>query len=87
MSKNNIYTPKRTRWGSLTDFRTWLTKETRESVISFNGHELITATTKYTLQFGELVCEPAPRTKPVRETAVKRGAIKMIKSARHAASA
>lgn len=87
MSPSEIFVPKRLKWGSLTDFRSWLEKETQESVVSFNGYELVTATTKYTLQFGELVCEAAPRIKPVRKTVEKRGGKKMIKSARHATSA
>jgi hypothetical protein len=86
MSRSELYVPKRTKWGSLTDFKSWLQKETKESVVSFNGHELITVTTKYTLQFGELIWEPAPRAKPVRKTAAKSKSAEKIKSRKRATS-
>jgi hypothetical protein len=82
-----MFVPKRTKWGSLTDLRAWLQKETQESVVSFNGHELVTATTRYTLTLGELCCEPAPRARRVTASSkLKRSPVKKIKSARYAAT-
>ena len=87
MSASEIFVPKRIKWGSLTDFQSWLQKETQESVVSFNGHELVTATTRYTLVFGELCCEPAPKARRVAAASKsKRSPMKKIKSARYAAT-
>jgi hypothetical protein len=87
MSASEMFVPKRTKWGSLTDFRSWLQKETQESVVSFNGIELVTSTTRYTLSLGELCCEPAPKAQRVAAPSKpKRSTVKKIKSARYAAT-
>lgn len=42
------------RWASLSQLKAHLEKESREKVLAFNGHELITNEYQYTLAHGEL---------------------------------
>jgi hypothetical protein len=90
MSQNKIFIPKRAKWASLTDLRNWLIRDTQEQVVSFNGHELVTTTTKYTMSLGEVCCEPAPRpARAARRQEPQRRAVtakKKIRSARYADS-
>ena len=44
----------KTKWDSLSDFKNFLEKETKEEIISFNGYELITKKARYGLAFGQL---------------------------------
>jgi hypothetical protein len=44
----------KTKWNSLSDFKKFLEKETKETVVSFNGYELVTNTATYGLAFGQL---------------------------------
>jgi hypothetical protein len=45
----------KTKWNSLSDFKNFLEKETKEEVISFNGYALITSKAVYGLVFGQLI--------------------------------
>lgn len=56
-----MYVPKRKNWNSLNDLKAFLEKETSEKVSSFNGWELITDTTVYTISFGQLHCNEVKR--------------------------
>ncbi len=49
-----MYIPKKQNWNSLSELRDFLTKETTEKIVLFNGHQLITETTVYGLSFGKL---------------------------------
>ena len=42
-----MYTPKKLKWHSLTEFRDYLQRETTEKIVSFDGWRLITETTEY----------------------------------------
>jgi len=42
-----MYTPKKLKWNSLTEFRDFLQRETTEKIVVFNGYQLITETTEY----------------------------------------
>ena len=87
MSQNKIFVPKRAKWASLTDLRNWLIRDTQEKVVSFNGHELVTTTTKYTMSLGEVCCEPAPRVaRRQDQPRTAATAKKKIRSARYADS-
>ena len=47
----------KTKWNSLSDFKHYLETNTSEEIVSFNGYELLTRTTKYGLAFGKLMAE------------------------------
>jgi len=49
-----IYTPKKLKWNSLCEFRDYLTRETTEKIVLFNGYKLITETTEYGIVDGTL---------------------------------
>jgi hypothetical protein len=49
-----MYTPKKQNWNSLSELRDFLTKETTEKIVLFNGYQLVTETTIYGLSFGKL---------------------------------
>ncbi len=53
-----MYTPKKLKWNSLTEFRDYLVANTTEKIVLFNGHQLITETTVYGLAFGKLSINP-----------------------------
>lgn len=53
----------KTKWSSLTDFKQFLEKESKEEIISFNGHELVTKKAKYGLAFGQLIVEEKSKKK------------------------
>jgi hypothetical protein len=42
------------KWNSLSDFKNFLERETKEEVVSFNGYELVTKKGIYSLAFGKL---------------------------------
>lgn len=44
----------KTKWNSLSDFKSYLEKETKEEIVSFNGYQLVTKKAVYGLAFGEL---------------------------------
>jgi hypothetical protein len=53
----------KTKWNSLSDFKNFLERETKETVVSFNGYELITKTATYGLAFGQLVVNEKKKKK------------------------
>lgn len=53
----------KTKWSSLTDFKQFLEKESKEEIVSFNGHELVTKKAKYGLAFGQLIVEEKSKKK------------------------
>ena len=53
-----MYSPKKLKWNSLSEFRDFLLRETTEKVVSFNGYRLITETTEYGLLDGLLKVYP-----------------------------
>ena len=57
-----MYTPKKSKWNSLSELRDHLVKETKEKVISFDGWQLITESTCYMILDSKLII-----TKPVKK--------------------
>ena len=53
-----MYTPKKLKWNSLTEFKDFLVRETTEKIVIFNGYQLITETTQYSILDGLLRVEP-----------------------------
>lgn len=53
-----MYTPKKLKWNSLTEFRDFLQRETTEKIVVFNGYQLITETTQYSILDGILKVQP-----------------------------
>lgn len=53
-----MYTPKKLKWNSLTEFRDFLQRETTEKIVVFEGWRLLTETTEYTLLDGLLKVKP-----------------------------
>ena len=53
----------KTKWNSLSDFKSFLEKETKEEITSFNGYELVTKKAKYSLAFGQLLIEEKSKKK------------------------
>ncbi len=53
----------KTKWNSLSDFKNFLEKETNETIISFNGYELITKKATYGLAFNQLIINENKRKK------------------------
>ena len=49
-----MYTPKKLKWNSLTEFRDYLVANTTEKIVLFNGYKLVTQTTEYGLLDGLL---------------------------------
>lgn len=57
MQKQHNLLEVRKRWNCLKDLYTYLKESCEETVVSFNGHELITDKYRYTLAFGQLLRE------------------------------
>lgn len=53
-----MYTPKKLKWHSLTEFRDYLQRETTEKIVSFDGWRLITETTEYGIIDSQLRISP-----------------------------
>ena len=53
-----MYTPKKLKWHSLTEFRDYLQRETSEKIVSFDGWRLITETTEYGIIDSQLRISP-----------------------------
>lgn len=53
-----MYTPKKLKWNSLTEFRDFLQRETTEKIEVFDGWRLITETTEYGIIDGILRISP-----------------------------
>lgn len=45
----------KTKWNCLSDFKNFLERETKETIVSFNGYELITKNAVYGLALGQLI--------------------------------
>ena len=58
-----MYVPKKLKWDTLSSFKKFLETETTEKVVSFNGYEIITETTRYGLCDSQLSYRPAKKTK------------------------
>lgn len=63
-----MYTPKKLKWNSLTEFRDFLQRETTEKIVVFNGYQLITETTEYGIIDGLL--RVSPKQKKVVDTKI-----------------
>jgi len=65
-----MYTPKKLKWNSLTEFRDYLVRETSEKIILFEGWRLVTETTEYGIIDGILKVSPKQKKidKPKLET-------------------
>jgi hypothetical protein len=63
-----IYTPKKLKWNSLCEFRDFLSRETTEKIVVFNGYKLVTETTEYGIVDGTLKI----REKQVESKSTKR---------------
>lgn len=65
-----MYTPKKLKWNSLTEFKDYLQRETTEKIVSFSGWKLITETTEYGIIDGVLRVSPKQKkvTEPKLET-------------------
>jgi hypothetical protein len=53
-----MYSPKKLKWNSLTEFRDYLQRETSEKIVSFDGWRLITETTEYGIIDSQLRISP-----------------------------
>lgn len=49
-----MYTPKKLKWNSLSEFRDYLIRETTEKIVLFEGWRLVTETTEYGMVDGVL---------------------------------
>jgi len=56
-----LYTPKKLKWNSLTEFKDFLQRETTEKIVVFDGWRLITETTEYGIIDGILHINPKQR--------------------------
>ena len=66
-----MYTPKKLKWNSLSEFRDFLQRETVEKVESFNGYKLITETTEYGMI--DSLLKISPKQKKVVEEKLELG--------------
>lgn len=58
-----MFVPKKTKWDTLHAFRKYLETETDEKIVSYNGYEIITETTRYGLFQSELSYRPIKQVK------------------------
>lgn len=58
-----MYTPKKLKWNSLNEFKTFLERETSEKIVLFNGYQLVTETTEYGIVDGTLTIRPKLKKK------------------------
>jgi hypothetical protein len=66
-----MYTPKKLKWNSLSEFRDYLVANTAEKIVLFNGYKLVTQTTEYGLLDGLL--RIYPKQKKVEEPKLELG--------------
>jgi hypothetical protein len=66
-----MYTPKKLKWNSLSEFRDYLVANTTEKIVLFNGYKLVTQTTEYGLLDGLL--RIYPKQKKVEEPKLELG--------------
>lgn len=52
--KATHYEPKKKKWNSLSDLKRHLEQETSEEIVQYDGWQLVTKTTRYTIAHGEL---------------------------------
>ena len=67
-----MYTPKKQKWNSLAELRDFLTKETTEKIVVFDGWRLITETTMYTMCDSKLLVDNPPKEKKIESKSTKR---------------
>jgi hypothetical protein len=60
-----MYTPKKLKWNSLSEFRDFLVRETTEKIVLFNGYKLVTETTEYGMV--DSLLKVSPKQKKVEE--------------------
>ena len=60
-----MYTPKKLKWNSLTEFRDFLQRETTEKIVVFDGWRLVTETTEYGIIDG--ILRVSPKQKKIAE--------------------
>lgn len=53
-----LYIPKKLKWNSLTEFKDFLTSQTTEKIVVFEGWRLVTETTEYGIIDGILKFKP-----------------------------
>jgi hypothetical protein len=63
-----MYTPKKLKWNSLTEFKTFLERETTEKIVLFNGYKLVTTTTEYGIVDGLLKVNPVLKDKKQKKS-------------------
>lgn len=66
-----MYTPKKLKWNSLSEFRDYLARETTEKIVLFNGYKLVTETTEYGMV--DSVLKVSPKQKKVEEPKLELG--------------
>ena len=66
-----MYTPKKLKWNSLSEFRDYLVANTTEKIEFFNGYKLVTQTTDYGLLDGLL--RIYPKQKKIEEPKLELG--------------
>ena len=64
-----MYTPKKLKWNSLTEFRDFLQRETTEKIVVFDGWRLVTETTEYGIIDG--VLRVSPKQKKIAEKKIE----------------
>jgi hypothetical protein len=88
-----MYTPKKLKWDSLSEFKKFLERDTSEKILEFSGYKLITETTEYGLLDSRLIISPKKekvkeepkqvvvKPKPVKEVkSTKKKTVKEVKS-------
>ena len=66
-----MYTPKKLKWNSLSEFRDYLVRETTEKIVLFNGYKLVTETTEYGMV--DSVLKVSAKQKKVEEPKLELG--------------
>jgi hypothetical protein len=90
-----MYTPKKLKWDSLSEFKKFLERDTSEKIVEFSGYKLITETTEYGLLDSRLIISPKKekvkeepkqvvvKPKPVKEAKpAKKKTVKEVKTAK-----
>ena len=66
-----MYTPKKLKWNSLSEFRDYLVTNTTEKIVLFNGYKLITETTEYGMV--DSILKISPKQKKIEEPILELG--------------
>jgi hypothetical protein len=62
-----MYTPKKLKWNSLSEFKEHLVKETSEKIILFDGWRIVTETTEYGIIHGILKVRPKQKIEDIKK--------------------